>query len=468
MILKTNLAMVVFLFAWSGALLLSETTVAAQDRGTSTVSQPAPGESAKASAPSTDDAKRQQLAKEYSRGNYVLYFVNQGADVLVLLIILMTGFSGRLRKWAERVTQRRWGMILIYSALFIALLAVLDFPLNYYDFLREKRYGFATQNFTGWCGDQLKDLGVTLVLGSLLILALYAVFKKAPRTWWLWGSGVLIGFTIFTLAISPVFIAPLFNKFEPLHDQALRQRILQMAHQQGIPADEVYQMDASRQSRHSDAYVAGLLGTQRIVLFDTIISNFTHEELEFVMGHEMGHYVLNHIWKGIAFFSALILLGMGLLYKFLGKLMERYHTRFGFSQLADVASVPLLLLLLTLYGLVLDPISNGFSRYQESQADRFGLRVAPHPEAAITAFAKFEKLDLAEADPPAFIEFWLYNHPSVGHRIAMAKTYVESQRSAVSDPPSVSPRTRSSSSPVSRRGAGLFEFISAPLCLCGK
>jgi STE24 endopeptidase len=320
----------------------------------------------------------------------------------------------------------------MYSAFFIVLLTVVNFPLNYYDFLREQRFGFATQDFMGWLGDQLKGLGVGLVLGSLLVLGLYTVFKKAARTWWLWGSAVVIGFVIFTMAIAPVFIAPLFNKFEPLHDQALRQRILGMAHEQGIPADEVYQVDASRQSRHSNAYVAGLLGTQRIVLFDTIIGTFTHEELEFVMGHEMGHYVLNHIWKGIAFLSGLVLIGMWVLYQLIGRLMERYHARFGFGELADIASLPLLVLLLSIYGFLLDPVSNSFSRYLESQADQFGLRIAPRPEAAVTSFQKFETLDLAEADPPAFIEFWLYSHPSVGRRIQAAKDYVAGKRSALS------------------------------------
>jgi STE24 endopeptidase len=409
-----------------GFCLAAEKTVEAQPHNAATVGWQSRDQGAKPSEPASaeDEAQRKQLAKEYSRGGYVLYFVNQGHGFLVLLIILATGFSARMRRWAERVTGRRWGIILIYSVLFIVLMTVLTFPLDCYGFLREQRYEFATQDFAGWMGDQLKALGVTLVLGSLLILALYAVFKKAPRTWWLWGSAVMIGFVIFTLAIAPVFIAPLFNKFEPLHDQSLRQRILQMAHEQGIPADEVYQVDASRQSRHSNAYVAGLLGTQRIVLYDTIIGNFTPDELECVMGHEMGHYVLNHIWKGIGFFSLLILAGMWLLYKLIEKLMSRYRDRFGFDQLADVASLPLLLLIFSIYGFLLDPMANGFSRYQEHQADLFALRVAPQPAAAITAFEKFEKLDLAEADPPAFIEFWLYSHPSVGRRIATAKAYV--------------------------------------------
>lgn len=374
--------------------------------------------------PSTEQAERKELARQYSRGWYWFYFINQGYTFLTLFLILWTGFSAQLRRWAERVTSRRWGIILIYSGLFVVLLTVLTFPLDLFAFWRERRYGFATQEVTGWLGDELKELGVTLVLGLPAILVVYAVFKKAPRTWWFWGAGVLIGFVIFTVAVTPVFIAPLFNTFEPLRDPTLRQRILTMAHEQGIPADEVFQVDASRQSRHTNAYVVGLLGTQRIVLYDTLLEKYTPEEVEVVMGHEMGHYVLNHIWKGIGLASLLILIGMWVLYRIVPSLLNRYQHRLGFKELTDVASLPLLALLVSLSAFALDPITNSFSRYQERQADLFGLRAAPHPEAAVSAFEKFEMLDLSEADPPAFIEFWLYSHPSPKHRIEMVEEFL--------------------------------------------
>jgi STE24 endopeptidase len=369
---------------------------------------------------------RQQLAKQYSRGWYWFYFINQGYTFLILFLVLWTGFSARLRRWAERVTERRWGIILTYSGLLIILLTLLFFPFDLYAFLREKRYGFATQDFTGWLGDELKELAVALVLGLPAILAMYTVFKQAPRRWWFWGSGVLIGFVIFTVAIAPVFIAPVFNTFEPLRDQALRQRILTLAHKQGIPADEVYQVDASRQSTHTNAYVVGLLGTQRIVLYDTLLENFTPEEVEFVIAHEMGHYRLNHIWKGIGLASLLIVIGMWLLYRIVPKIIHRYQHRFGFTELADVASLPLVALLVSVSSFALDPLSHSVSRYMERQADLFGLQAAPHPEAALSVFKKFETLDLAEVDPPPFIEFWLYSHPSLKHRLEAARACLES------------------------------------------
>ncbi|MBI3950334.1 MAG: M48 family metallopeptidase [Acidobacteria bacterium] len=379
------------------------------------------------SSQSAEKADRQQLAKEYSRGWYRFYFISQAYTFLALFLIVWTGLSARLRDLSERVTRRRWRVILIYGGLFIVLLAMLFFPLDVYAFWREKRYGFATQNFTGWLGDQLKGLGVAVALGLPTILAVYTVFKKAPRTWWLWGSGILIGFVIFVVALAPIFIDPLFNTFEPLRDQALRQRILTLAHEHGIPAHGVYQVDASRQSTHTNACVVGLLGTQRVVLYDTLLENFTPAEVEFVVAHEIGHYRLNHIWKGIGLASLLIVIGMWLLHQIVPRMISRYQHRFGFKGLADVASLPLLVLLLSISTFALSPLSNSISRYMEHQADLFGLQAASYPEAAFSVFKKFETLDLSEPDPPPFIEFWLYSHPSLQRRIEAAKEFLQTK-----------------------------------------
>lgn len=379
-------------------------------------------------------AARRQLAREYMHGYYWLYFIEQGYTFLMLSLILMTGLSARLRRWAQRMSRRATGATLIYGLLFISVWAALGFPLEAYRFWRERRYGFATQDVWSWMGDEGKGLAVALILGSLAILAVYTAIRKAPRRWWLWASGVLIGWMIVIFAIAPVFIAPLFNTFRPLEDESLRQRILALAHEQGIPADDVYQADASRQSRHTNAYVAGLWRTQRIVLYDTLIEHFTPEEVEFIMGHEMGHYVLHHVWKGIALASVLIVIGLWIMSRLAPRLIRRYYRRWKFREVSDVASLPVLLLLGSLYAFLLNPVINGFSRHLEREADLFGLRVAPHPEAAITAFEKFEIIDLSEADPPPFIEFWLYTHPSLHHRIETVKAFLaEKERSLTGD-----------------------------------
>lgn len=374
--------------------------------------------------PSEAQAERKRLARQYSRGWYWLYFLSQIYTCVILFLAVWTGFSARLRRWVERVTGRWWGIIWLYSSVLIVLLTVLMFPLELVAFWRERQYGFAAQSLTGWLGDELKELAVALMLGPPAILVVYAVFKRAPRRWWLWGAGVLVGLVIVTVVLTPVFIAPLFNTFEPLRDPELRQRLLTMAREQGIPADDVFQVDASRQSRHTNAYVVGLLGTQRIVLYDTLLEQYTPEEVEVIMGHEMGHYVLHHIWKGIGLAGLLIVTGMWVLSRIVPSLLARYQHRLGFRELADVASLPLFALLASLLAFALNPVANSFSRYQERQADLFALRAAPHPEAAISAFEKFEWLDLSEADPPAFIEFWLYSHPSLKRRVEMVKEFL--------------------------------------------
>lgn len=386
-------------------------------------------------------------------GYYWLYVIEQGYTFLILSLILMSGLSASLRQWAQRMSQRRIGLTLIYGGLFISLLAVLRLPLEAYRFWRERQYGFATQDMWSWMGDEGKEFVIVLILGSLVVLAVYTVIRKAPRTWWLWASGVLIGWIIFIMTIAPVFIAPLFNTFRPLEDESLRQRILALAHEYGIPADEVYQVDASRQSRHTNAYVAGVLGTQRIVLYDTLIEHFTPEEVEFIMGHEMGHYVLHHVWKGIVLASALIVIGLWIIFRLAPWLIRRYHRRWKFREISDVASLPLLLLLGSLYAFLLNPVINGFSRHLEHEADLFGLRVAPHPEAAITAFEKFEIIDLSEADPPPFIEFWLYTHPSLHHRIETVKAFLAKRERSFTGDGDSSRRRRFFGEMINERGS---------------
>ncbi|MDW8240028.1 MAG: M48 family metallopeptidase [Acidobacteriota bacterium] len=368
--------------------------------------------------------ERRRLARQYSRGWYWFYFINQAYVWLVLWLMIWTGWSARVRHWISRLMPWRWGVVPMYAAVFILLMSALLFPFDWFVFWRETRYGFANQSFAEWLSDWFKQLAVMLVFGLPVVWIIYTVFERAPRRWWLWGSGVLIGWVIIVVAIAPVFITPLFNRFEPVKDPALRQRILALAHQHQIPADDVYQMDASRQSHHTNAYVIGLWDTQRIVLYDTLLERFTAEEIEFVMAHEMGHYKLHHIWKGIGLAALAILVGMWFLHRMTPQLIERYQRRFGFNQLADVASLPLLLLLVAMLTFVVAPLTNGISRRMEHQADVFALRVAPHPEAALSVFEKFETLDLSEADPPLLIEFWLYTHPSLKRRIETAKQFL--------------------------------------------
>jgi len=360
-------------------------------------------------------------AHRYSRGSWALGFIDPILGMVSLALLALTGFAGALARTIRARLKARLAADAVFIVAMVLCLSALGFPLELYRFYREHYYGFATQDFAGWFGDEMKGLIVACIITPLFLLPIWAAIRKWPRSWWMIGSAIGMALAVLVMVVAPVFIAPLFNTFTPLKDASLKARILALAHRQGIPADDVYEVDASRQSRHDNAYVVGLLGTQRIVLYDTLLSAYTPDEIEFVMGHEMGHYVLNHVWKGLAFGAALIVVGFFLLSRILDRLIQRRAGRLGYDALGSIAAVPLALLFLSAYLFVIQPVVSAFSRHLEHQADVFALQLnGPTPEARGIAVASFQKMaarNLSDPNPPAAIEWWLYSHPSVGNRI---------------------------------------------------
>jgi STE24 endopeptidase len=360
----------------------------------------------------------------YAHAGYALFLVNTLFSLALLAVILATGLSAWLQRLAERVTERPSLQVAMYVVLFSLVGFVAGLPLEIYGgFMREKKYGFMNQTFGAWMGDQGKALIVSIIVQAIFFPLLYLVIRRLGRGWWLPGAALAIAFVILGQVIAPVFIAPLFNTFTPLQDAMLRQEILDLAHTQGIPAGEVYQVDASRQSEHTNAYVAGLLGTQRIVLYDTILKRFTPREIRFVMGHEMGHYVLHHVWKTVAFFAVLIVVGLWIVDIPARRIIEaRPAWRIG--GLEQPASLPLLLLLLSVVFLAARPVISTYSRWQERSSDRFGLEVVRDPEAAASSFRKWAIYDLSELNVNPVIETVLFTHPSGANRIRFAQEWV--------------------------------------------
>ena len=366
------------------------------------------------------DEERMQA---YSHGNYILFVVNVGWSIGLLLLIVTTGFGGWMQRLVERWTQAPNRKVLGYVVLYTIAVFVCTFPLSVYSgFFREKKYGFANQTLPEWLGDQGKGLVLSVILQALFYMILYMAIRRLGRTWWIAGTAIGIAFVILIIAVAPVFIAPLFNTFEPMRDEVLRDEILDMAHSQGIPAEEVFEVDASRQSAHNNAYVTGLFGTQRIVLYDTMLKNFARREIKFVMGHEMGHYVLNHIWKTIAFLALIILAGFFIVDRVARRVIER-RPSFGIRVFSEPASLPLILLIFNVFILLSSPLVNSISRIQEQQADLFGLEVTDDPVAAASSFIRFGKEDLGEYNVHPVIETLLYSHPSLGRRIRYAQEY---------------------------------------------
>jgi STE24 endopeptidase len=362
----------------------------------------------------------------YFEGGYWLRLLDFLYGLAVALVLLATGLSRRVRDLAARITRVRPLGTAIYAAFYILASAVLSFPLLVYTgFFREHRYGLSNQAFGPWFQERITALAVALVILGPLLVVLYAVFRRAPRTWWIWGSVVSLSTLALTSLIAPVFIMPLFNDYRPLSVPELKDPILAMARANGIPADEVYEFDASRQSKRISANVSGILGTMRISLNDNLLSRCTLQEIRSVMGHEMGHYVLNHVYEGLLFFGVLLLLGFAFLRWGYRAAQRRWGERWGIGGIEDEAGLPLFAAVLSLYFFFTTPFINTFVRANEAEADLFGLNATQEPDGFAEVALKlgeYRKLD------PGPLEEWIFfDHPSGRARIEMAMRWKAEQ-----------------------------------------
>lgn len=367
----------------------------------------------------TVPADKEARSDAYFEGGYWLILWGFLMSAAVYLLLLVTGWSARMRDLAERVTRFTALRTALYWVQFLIVTSVLGFPLVVYaGFVREHAYGLATQGFGSWFGDQLKGLAVGLVFGGVFAIVIYAVLRHATRTWWIWGSVVTVLFQMLGALIAPVYIFPLFNTYKKLDDPRVTAPILSMARANGIPASEVYEVNASRQSTRVSANVSGFLGTERITLNDNLLRRGSLPEIKAVMGHEMGHYVLNHVYKGILFFGVVVVMGFALLRWSVGRVLGRWGAAWGLRGVDDVAALPLLALLVTIYGFLLTPIMNSYVRTQEYEADIFGLNAAREPDGMATIALKLG--EYRKLDPGTLEELVFFDHPSGRTRIMAA------------------------------------------------
>jgi STE24 endopeptidase len=288
----------------------------------------------------------------------------------------------------------------------------------YEAFFREHQYQMSNQSFPAWFKEALIALGVGLVLGGAVLVILYAVLRRAERTWWIWGSAVAIAFSVFVAMVFPVYIAPLFNTYTPLENSALREKILSLARANGIPARDVFEVDASRQTKRVGANVSGLLGTLRISLNDNLLKRCSEEEIEQVMGHEMGHYVLNHVFESTLFEGVITVVGFAFVSWAFGRITKGFGAGWGIRGVADVAGLPLLAALLSAYFFVLTPLQNTFTRANEAEADLFGLNAARQPDGFAEVSLKLG--EYRKLSPGPLEEWFFFDHPSGRNRILMA------------------------------------------------
>ncbi len=355
----------------------------------------------------------------YFEGTYWLILWDFLYGLAVMLLLLESKLSARMRDFAQRLTHFRWMQSFLYWIEFSAVAAVLTAPLTVYeDFFREHYYGLSNQNFSSWLRDQLIGLLVAMLLGGIAFAIVAAIVRRLPGTWHLWGTAVTIGFLIIGIVIGPVFIAPLFNTYTPLHNVAVRDQILSLARANGIPATNVYEVNASRQSKRVSANVSGLLGTERITLNDNLLDRCSPAAIMATMGHEMGHYVMHHIYNGVIFFSILVAIMFAVLRWSVDLLLARWGSRWDVRDISDIAVLPLIASILLTMTFLFTPIGNTFTRTQEYEADIFGLNASRQPDGEAEVdllLGEYRKLD-----PTPLEEFIFFDHPSGHTRIYAA------------------------------------------------
>ena len=362
---------------------------------------------------------QREKSDAYFEGGYWLILWNFLLAVAISVFLLASRISVRLRDFAERITGFKTLQVIAYALPYLVIVYVLSFPLNLYEhFFREHQYGFATQSFLSWFREQLIGLGVAIIGGTILLIVLYAVFRRAPRTWWIWGTVVAVSFMFVVVFIAPVFIEPLFNTYKPLTKPEIRDPILAMARANQIPVKQVFEVDASRQTTRVSANVSGVLGTTRIALNDNLLKQCTLPEIREVMAHEMGHYVLNHGAKLLTYFGIFILIGFALTRTLFDAAVKRWGDKWGVRGIADPAGLPLLVLIFSTLLFVATPFLNTIVRITEREADAFGVNTSREPDGMAKVALKlgaYRKLD-----PTPLEEFIFFDHPSGRARIRMA------------------------------------------------
>ncbi len=364
------------------------------------------------------------LAIRYYRSGNIVWGIGTALSLLIPAILLFTGFSARLRTAAFRLGRRWYWSLAIYAGLFTVTTALLSLPFAYYQgYVRQHAYGLSNQTLEKWTGDWLKGVGLGAVGLALVLWIPYLLLRRSPKRWWLYAGLSTLPVATFLLVISPVWIDPLFNKFGPLENKALEQRILALAERAGIPGSRVYQVNKSVDTKAVNAYVTGMGGTKRIVLWDTLLDQLNPDQVAFVVAHEMGHFVLRHVLTLIAVATILAVISFYVIHRVAGRLIGRYAPRFRFDALADPASLPLLILLGTAVSLVATPLVLAFNRYQEREADRFALELTRDNRAAATSFVRLQEKNLAVPRPGWLYLMWRGSHPPLAERVDLANRY---------------------------------------------
>jgi STE24 endopeptidase len=353
----------------------------------------------------------------YFEGGYWITLWSALVTVGILWALLHFGIASRMARWADRVANNRpWRASMLFLVPYFVLVPLLVLPWTIYtDFVREHQYALSTQSFGQWFGEWAIALAVGTVFLSVAVAGILALVRRTGGAWWAWSSLLTIALMVLAIAVAPVTIAPLFNAYTPMPEGPVKQAVLSMARANGVPADNVYVVDQSRQTNRISANVQGLGPTVRISLNDNLLRKGTPAEIRSVMGHELGHYVLNHVWKAVAFYALIILALFGLLNGLMPGMIARWGARWGITRADDPVTVPIGGIIVTLAFLALTPITNSLTRVQEHEADVFGLNTARAPDGFARIAMKLSTY--RKLEPGRWEEIIFYTHPSGRTRV---------------------------------------------------
>jgi STE24 endopeptidase len=373
-----------------------------------------------------------QKAHSRNRIHFRLNLIGLIYGIVVLWLILRWKLAVKYRNWSERFSSKRFLQSLVFSPLLLVTIAVFTLPLDIYGEVVEKRYGISVQGWGSWSWDWVKGQLISFVIGIILIWLLYMVIRRSQRRWWFYFWLISLPIGVFLVFLQPLVIDPMFHKFEPLQqkDPALVGSLEQMLQRAGvnIPPERMFWMGAEEKTTSLNAYVAGIGASKRIVVWDNTIAAMNTPEIVYVVGHETGHYVLKHIPKGLTFFAVLLLVAFYIGYRTVGWMLARFGSAWEIRQLDDWASLPVLLLLLSIFSFVVTPVGAAFSRHLEHQADQYGLEVThgltpDSSQVAARAFQVLGEVGLSDPDPNRLDVFLFYDHPPVSDRVRFCLTY---------------------------------------------
>lgn len=370
------------------------------------------------------DPQRQEQARRYASINRRLMLLDLLLGFAYILVWLLLGWSHSLRDLLSGYLEQTWLLITVYTLVFGGIYFLINLPLSYYSgFVLPHRFGLSNQTFPGWVSDQVKGALAGGLVGFFVLQVIYLVLRTYPDSWWLWAAAFLLFFSVLLANLAPVLLMPLFYKIKPLGEEhaGLAVRLSRLSEKAGTRVRGVYQFDMSRRTKAANAILTGLGNTRRIILGDTLLEEFTDDEIETVLAHELGHHVHRDIPIGIGVESVTTLAGL-----YLASLALDWGVGyFGFEGVWDIAALPLFLLVMGAYGLVTMPLGNAYSRWRERRADAYALEATGNGWAYASALTRLANQNLADVDPEPWVEYLLHSHPPLSKRIKMAQAYHE-------------------------------------------